>query len=343
MSKLKLFSIFPTLLLSFICLCAAAKNSGQLLLPGILINPVPGAVAKNPAEEFSHPQGYDEFFPAKEPSFTELITPPDEWDGTGEHEIRELTITDGASENQQSKVHFSNRTDYTIDINDYVAAKPKVSLKKTDEPQVLIVHTHATESYLSREASGIDGSTAKRSTSPDENMLAVGKRLISVLEEGGIACLHDTSLHDHPVYSGSYGRAADSIADYLKKYPSVKVVLDLHRDAVWKDDGTRLKPTVLVGEKKAAQIMIISGTDKGGLEFDTWRDNLALAASLQYAGDRKYPGLLRPLNIAAARYNMHFTSGSLLLEFGSDVNTLDEALYSAELMGEILLEVLLGD
>ncbi len=343
MKNLKLFSLLPTLLLSFICLCAAAKNSNTPLLAELLISAAPISEPSAKGEELSYPQGYDTPFLQEQFPATEVITPSVEYQPTdGEHAIREITILDGASENQSSKVHFSNRTDYNIDINDFVAESPKFSLKKTDEPQVLIVHTHATESYLLSEAVGIDGDSAKRSTSPDENMLAIGERLISLLQEGGISCLHDTSLHDHPVYSGSYDRAADSIAEYLKKYPSIKIVLDIHRDAVWKDDGTRIKPTVLIDGRKAAQIMIISGTDKGGLTFDTWRDNLAFAASLQYEGDRMYPGLLRPLNIAAARYNMHFTSGSLLLEVGSDVNTLDEALYSAELMGKVLLKTLLG-
>ena len=251
-----------------------------------------------------------------------------------------MSILRGTSENDSSKVHFSNRTDYNIDINDFVAAGPAFALAETDEPQVLIVHTHATEAYLPAEAPGINGSSARRSTSPDENMVAVGERLIAALEAGGVKCLHDTSFHDHPAYSHSYDRAAKSIKSYLERYPSIKIVVDVHRDAIWKDDGTRVKPTVLVDGKKAAQIMIISGTDKGGLTFDTWRENLGFAAALQYAGDRIYPGLLRPLNVAAARYNMHFTSGSLLFEVGSDVNTLDEALYSAELMGRVMLDVL---
>ena len=341
MKTTKLLSIIPTLLLALICLCAAAKNTGEPLLAELLLTAAPLSAPSDEPREPSPAQSYDESLPAESRAAqTEALQPETADSGAYEHAVREMSILRGTSENDSSKVHFSNRTDYNIDINDFVAAGPAFALAETDEPQVLIVHTHATEAYLPTEAAGVDGSTARRSTDPNENMVAVGERLIETLEAGGIKCLHDTSFHDHPAYTRSYDRAAKSIAAYLEQYPTIKVVIDVHRDAIWKDDGTRVKPTVLVDGKKAAQIMIISGTDKGGLTFDTWRENLGFAAALQYAGDRLYPGLLRPLNVAAARYNMHFTPGSLLFEVGSDVNTLDEALYSAELMGKVMLEVL---
>ena len=338
----KLLSIIPTLLLAFICLCAAAKNTGEPIIAELLLTAAPLSAPSDEPREPSPAQGYEETaLPSEPPAVqTEAISPANTDSGSYEHAVREMSILRGTSENDSSKVHFSNRTDYNIDINDFVAAGPAFALAETDEPQVLIVHTHATEAYLPAEAPGVNGSSARRSTSPDENMVAVGERLIAALEAGGVKCLHDTSFHDHPAYSHSYDRAAKSIKSYLEQYPSIKIVVDVHRDAIWKDDGTRVKPTVLVDGKKAAQIMIISGTDKGGLTFDSWRENLGFAAALQYAGDRMYPGLLRPLNVAAARYNMHFTSGSLLFEVGSDVNTLDEALYSAELMGRVMLDVL---
>lgn len=341
MKTTKLLSIIPTLVLAFICLCAAAKNTGEPIIAELLLTAAPLSAPSDEPREPSPAQSYDESLPAESRAAqTEALQPETADAGAYEHAVREMSILRGTSENDGSKVHFSNRTDYNIDINDFVAAGPAFALAETDEPQVLIVHTHATEAYLPAEAAGVDGSTARRSTDPNENMVAVGERLIATLEAGGIKCLHDTSFHDHPAYTRSYDRAAKSIAAYLEQYPTIKVVIDVHRDAIWKDDGTRVKPTVLVDGKKAAQIMIISGTDKGGLTFDTWRENLGFAAALQYAGDRLYPGLLRPLNVAAARYNMHFTPGSLLFEVGSDVNTLDEALYSAELMGKVMLEVL---
>ena len=345
MKNARILSIIPTLLLSFICLCAAAKNTDEPLLAELLMTAAPYSAQTQAPKQALYSQGYEESLPLPETTpaaQTEALAPSAGGSGKWEHAVREMTISSGTDETDASKVHYSNRTDYKIDINDYVGKGPDFTLADTDEPQVLIVHTHATEAYLDAETPGVNGSSAKRSTDAEQNMVAVGNRLISVLEEGGIACVHDTSFHDHPNYTHSYDRAAESIRSYLDKYPSIKVVIDVHRDAVWKDDGTRIKPTVLVDGKKAAQIMIISGTDKGGLTFDTWQSNLRFASALQYAGDRMYPGLLRPLNIAAARYNMHFTTGSLLFEVGSDVNTLDEALRSAELMGNIMLDVLKG-
>ena len=339
--KVRAFTLIPTIIIAFFCMVAATDNSPSPIFANALLTVAPVVTSDESVNEYTKQESFIEASLPK--TVTEQIEASDADDSfpvTGEHAVRELTITNGSSETDASKVAFSNRTNYSIDINDYINKEPDFDIEANGEPQVLIVHTHATESYLPKVVSGVDGSVAARSTDTDKNMVAVGERLAEILNANGIVTIQDRTLNDHPSYSGAYDREAAIIEEYLTEYPSIKAVFDIHRDAMWQDDGTRLKPTVLVNGKKAAQIMIISGTDKGGLKMDGWQSNLKFAAALQIAADEAYSGLMRPLNIAAARYNMHMTSGSLLFEVGSDVNTLDEALYSIELFADVITEVL---
>lgn len=108
------------------------------------------------------------------------------------------------------------------------------------------------------------------------------------------------------------------------------------------NDEVRNKPTVTINGKKAAQVMILSGCDDDGtLGFPDWEYNLRLALRVQKTLTDMYPTLARPLNFSPSKYNMNMTKGSLLVEFGTEVNTLEEATYSGELFGKALAETLL--
>ena len=239
-------------------------------------------------------------------------------------------------------IHVKNSTGYSPDFAALLKQRADCRIKLNAGYQVLIVHTHTTEGYAQRNDGFYDPNYSPRTTDADKNVVAVGEVLKNKLEEAGIRTLHATELHDHPQYNGSYDRALDTIEKYLEEHPSIEMVLDVHRDAITYDDGTKLKPTAQINGHKAAQIMIISGCDAGGrLYFPEWQSNLTMALQLQQSAQELYPGLMRPLSFAPYRYNMHMTPNSLLLEFGTDANTLEEALCSAELMGDALVKVLL--
>ena len=53
-----------------------------------------------------------------------------------------------------------------------------------------------------------------------------------------------------------------------------------------------------------------------------------------------YPGMTRPMYFGEVKYNMNLTHGSVLIEVGTDMNTLDEAVYSGSLLGDVLAKVL---
>lgn len=107
----------------------------------------------------------------------------------------------------------------------------------SDEPQVLILHTHATETYQTWPDLLYDRSAAARTRNTALNMCAVGARMAEVLNAAGIHTLHDETLHDSPSYTESYDRSRATAQEYLRQYPSIKVVLDVHRDAIEDADG----------------------------------------------------------------------------------------------------------
>ena len=215
---------------------------------------------------------------------------------------------------------LNNATEYNVDVNELCAEELSINAD-SGEPQVLVMHTHTTECYDGDEMNG----ETERNTDDSVNVVAVGNEICAVLEENGIKTVHDTTYHDYPSYQGSYTRALATIENQLKNNPSIKVVLDVHRDAFVYSDGSKLTVTCEENGESTAQVMIVAGTDSMGLWHDNWRENLKFAAKIQNAAEIMYPGLMRPINLRTERFNEHMTKGSLILEVGSNGNTLDEA------------------
>ena len=207
----------------------------------------------------------------------------------------------------------------------------------SDEPQVLIMHTHATETYNLDSDYFYDPEWGARITDTARNVCAVGSQIARVLNEGGINTLHDMTLHDYPSYNGSYAASNATVRAYLEQYPSIKVVLDIHRDAI-EQEGVRVKPVTQIEGKSAAQIMIICGCDQGG-NLPNFSQNLAFAGALEARLEGMFPSLTRPVLFDYRYYNQDLTTGSLLIEMGGHANTLEEALYSGELVGQGLVSL----
>ena len=236
-----------------------------------------------------------------------------------------------------SNVYLKNGTSHKIDIKSLLSSSLSFKLKKNDEPQVLIMHTHTTETFMEDDSEYYTDAFTSRSRDKTKNMVSVGDIVVEKLNAAGIKTLHDTTEHDYPQYSGSYTRAAQTINSYLKKYPSIKVVLDLHRDAVSSGENDKVKLVTEINGKKAAQVMLVMGSQSEGESgFPDWQENLKLAVRLQQTLEVKYPTLARPISLTTGKYNESLTKGSLLIEFGTDANSLDEVHYSAELVGNAL-------
>lgn len=222
----------------------------------------------------------------------------------------------------------------------YLEAENPVQID-SDGPQVLIMHTHATESFEPYDTGTYDTRHTWRTTDNTQNIVAAGEVMAEAIRSYGIEVLHDETQHDYPSYNGSYERSAVTVQDYLEKYPSIKVVLDVHRDAVQRDT-TLVKPVTEIDGRKAAQLMIIAGCDDGTMDMPNWSKNFRFAAGMQDAIESRYPSLTRPVFFCYRKYNQDLTTGSLLIEIGSHGNTLEEVLYTAQLAGDAIGSYLQG-
>ena len=211
------------------------------------------------------------------------------------------------------------------------------------DPQVLVMHTHATEDYRLSAGLWFTPGDGARSTDRSINMCAVGRVVADTLNAAGIHTLHDETLNDYPSYTGSYANSRTVVQQYLAQYPSIKVVLDVHRDAIETENGSRMAPVCTVDGRQAAQVMIICGCDNGTtVQLPDWRQNLRVAAAWERAMEGMYPGFTRPVLFSYRFYNQDLTTGSLLIEIGGHGNNLNEALYAGQLAAKGLAAALLG-
>lgn len=270
-------------------------------------------------------------------STVEDIRPPGA-DGTGG---KILTQQLGQGDSLLNGITTRNRSGKSVDIAAALQAPLPVKWAKTEDPQVLIVHTHTTEGYMLYDAGYYNAADRKRTRDESRNVCRVGEAIIEALGQAGIRAVHDTTVHDDPKYTGAYTRSAETVEKNLKKYPSIRLVLDIHRDSITSGNTGVVKPTATVEGRQAAQMMIIAGVvSTDGLPHPYWQQNLALAAQWQKALMTEYPGLMRPLSTVASRYNQHLCPGYLLVEVGAEGNTLGEAVYSGQLLGKTIAKLL---
>jgi|GEM_PF-682261 len=235
----------------------------------------------------------------------------------------------------------NNQTKLNINFLEKLNENLDFKIQKNNDPQVLVMHTHTSESYMDKDRGFYYQNTEFHSTNNSRNVTLVGDAICKVLEKNEIKTIHDVTYHDVPMYTGSYKRSENTVKRLLEKNPSLKVVLDIHRDTIEYKDRKKIKPTVKIDGRKAAQVMIISGCNTdGSLDYPNWEENLKFSLKLQREIETLYPGLVRALLFTHARYNQHLTKGSTLIEVGTDANTLEEAVYSGILVGEALSRLL---
>ena len=222
------------------------------------------------------------------------------------------------------------------DLKKLVEKEPDWDLQG-EEPSVLILHTHATESY---EKAGEDYTETTRYRTLEEayNMVCVGDLVAELLTAAGIGVIHDRQLHDYPSYNGAYVHARKSTRQILQDNPSIRLVLDLHRDASAGETGQMRTEAVADGEP-SAQLMFVVGTDAASQSHENWEENLCRALQLHIQLERSCPGIMRPLNLRAQRFNQDLLPGAMLVEVGAAGNTRQEALAAARKLGETLIRL----
>ena len=206
--------------------------------------------------------------------------------------------------------------------------------KKLDEPQILIYHTHSLEAFADSRT-GVEADT----------IVGVGTYLEELLtEKYGYQVLHDKTAYDINQYGygdrdNAYQRATKGLEAILKQYPSIEIVIDLHRDS-------RAVTIANVEEKEVAQIMLFNGLCRNvygpyrAYTNEYLSENLALSLQLKLMGDSLYPGVMRCVYLKSDQYNMHFKSHSLLVEVGTQDNTVEQAKNAMDIFADILNEVL---
>ena len=269
-------------------------------------------------------------------------TPPPADPDSPVHPIAEVSQVVGGvkyAPSDTATVYMDNHTSYSVDV-EALLSEPLTIRPQAGQPFVLIVHTHTTESYTPAGQTTYHDGDSTRTQDKTQNVVRVGDEIAAQLEAAGISVIHDTTINDYPEYNGSYTRTLKIIESYLEKYPSIQVVLDVHRDGMTKADGTKLKVVADVDGQKTSQVMLYIGSDEGGLKHENWRENLKLGLRFQQSMSEQFPRLARPLNFVKERYNMHATPGSVILEVGSDGNTLEEACAAAKYAGKAIAGVL---
>ena len=213
------------------------------------------------------------------------------------------------------------------------AAEVKAEPEKTPEPvvfgkdpAVLIVHTHATETYLPASAGNY------HSTEKENSVRDVGEALAQSLEEEGISVVHDETLHDNPSYSSSYSRSYETISGLLDRYPTVTCVIDLHRDAV---ESENAGGNVSISGKTCARYMYVVST-----AVPTYGNNLKFVNALNKTAQADFSGFTGSILERGYAYNQNLSDKYLLLEIGSNRNQIEEARNTARVFGKILAKTM---
>lgn len=264
-------------------------------------------------------------------------------------EISSYPIVSETLSNTELMSALSNETGYEPDLPSLTDLKAGVGgCKKVyekygdDAPAVLIIHTHGTEAFSPDGADTYNENTSFRSENTDENVVAVGNVIENVLRSEGINVIHCTEMFDRESYRESYSRSYAAVASYLKEYPSISYVFDVHRDSVITADMTNVRTLARFEGAECAQTMIVVGTDEGGADHPGWQDNLAFALSLQSELSKDSPTLPRRINLRHAAFNQGLCPGYLLLEIGSCANSLADAKRAAVLTALAICRTLNG-
>ncbi len=223
-------------------------------------------------------------------------------------------------------LNIINRTSFNVDLNKYLKNDFPIDGEiPSDEPLVLIVHTHGSESYLDNGYNYYSPDETFRSLDEAKTVVGIGDMLCEKLNSLGIKTVHDRTMYDIVNFNKAYSYSREGIKQALSQYPSIKFVIDLHRDSVFDNKDNNIKPLTTINGKDCAQLMIVVGTNQGGSNHPNWKNNLTFATHLQQKLNDMYPTLARPINLRTAAFNQALATGSILLEVGACGNTVEEA------------------
>ena len=236
--------------------------------------------------------------------------------------------------NTYGTVTVKNLTD-SIKLTESIL-KPDYEVK--NKKDIIIYHTHTSESYTPTKENEYIQSGNFRTTDLNHSVVRVGRELKSNLEKLGFSVLQSEEKHDYPAYTGSYSRSLKTAENLLIEKPETDIVFDIHRDAV--GSSSTYAPTVEINGEKVAQLMFVIGTNDGGGKHPNWQNNLKFAVKVQEKANEMYPGLFRSINLRSSTFNQRIRDAACIIEVGATGNTLEEATGSMKYLAEVLNETL---
>ncbi len=257
--------------------------------------------------------------------------------------VRSLTIapTSDYGYDALEEVLVYNGSGKTLDLTGLF--KESLALHKlTDEPKVLIYHTHACEAYTPGSLDSYTVDSSDRCTDPAYNVVRIGSEMTAMLRSYGIGVIHDSTLYDAESYTGAYGRSLAAVERILAKYPSIEVVIDVHRDALNQPDAQKYKLVSEIDGEACAQLMLVMGTDAAANDHPRWAENLKLALHIQKRMLTRSETIMRPIKLTRSSYNQFTAPGAMILEVGANGNSLSEAAKAGQTFAEELAKILLA-
>ncbi|SHE31229.1 stage II sporulation protein P [Caldanaerobius fijiensis DSM 17918] len=271
---------------------------------------------------------------------------------------KKIAISSSIAKENQTKLQPKKEVidgDKLQDNNNNVESNP-VGNFDNSKPLVLIYHTHTHESFIATSQYKYIPIDSDRSDDNNVNVVRLGEELKKILNENGIGVLHDTTVHDVP-YEGAYERSIITFKNDLTKYPSIRFAIDLHRDAygeVMKKGITKIpdlnklpnpdfrkKYLLERNGQRYAKIMFVIGTRRNPSDKEDWHKNYDFAEQVSNRVNELMPGLSLGIDTKTyASYNQQLLDHAVLIEVGSNYNTLEEALASIKYIGKAFSDVI---
>ncbi len=233
-------------------------------------------------------------------------------------------------------VQLTYSCDYRPDLQALLTKK--LTWELSGQPSVLILHSHGTESYTQTPDTAYKEYGGNFRTNDDHyNLISIGDELTRLLEQAGIGVIHDRTPYDKDDYQNAYSNARKAIQSHLTQHPTIRLVLDLHRDAAAYADGTQWATSATVNGQKSAQLMFVVGTDASGNSHPNWQENLSVAQKLHVLLEKNTPGITRPIHLRAQRFNHDLSPAAMIVEVGSAGNTHPQAMTAIPLLADAII------
>jgi stage II sporulation protein P len=197
------------------------------------------------------------------------------------------------------------------------------------KPFVGVYHTHSSESFIP--SAGV----AHKPGGQIGDIAQVGQALCKRLEKYNVAAVQSMAVHDYPSFMKAYGPSEITAKKMLQDNPSIQMLFDIHRDADKKENAT-----ATINGVQAAKITIVVAVGQQDLVQPHWQQNHAFAKLIDAKLNQHYPGLSRGIQMQNWRYNQHLHPRALLLEVGCQETTMEEAVRSMEMLGDVLAEII---